>query len=331
MPRLTASVDLAVLLLVAACAGGTSPSVPASQPAVSEAPASGAPPVCETAPDPGPQVGWNAPATAPTLVPVIVNSQIACGPARFMFSFLDPDNRPVAAPDRSASVAVFDLAADPGTPVATAEGTFLWAIEGSRGVYVASIDFARAGTWGAEFRSAAAGGPEEVVRMTFSVVAAPYGLRIGDAAPAVTTPTLDEVDGDLARITTDPTPDERFYEVSVNEALAAGEPFVLAFATPRFCTSAQCGPTLDIVQALIDDHPGVRFINVEPYQLAFVDGALQPVLDANGQLQVVPAVDTWRLLTEPVVFVVGRDDRIWAIFEGILGTDELEAAITAVE
>ena len=36
-----------------------------------------------------------------------------------------------------------------------------------------------------------------------------------------------------------------FYQVSVHDALAAHKPFVLVFATPAFCTSRVCGPTLD--------------------------------------------------------------------------------------
>ena len=45
-----------------------------------------------------------------------------CGPARILFSFLDADNRPVAAPDRTASVAFYDLGKDPTTPVTTVDG-----------------------------------------------------------------------------------------------------------------------------------------------------------------------------------------------------------------
>lgn len=302
---------------------GPSPVTPTDRP-------SGAP-ACETAPDPGAVEGWGPPTTAPTIIPVPVNSQLACGENRFIFSFLDATNRPIATPDRSARVDLYDLAADPSTPVASASGTFLWAIEGTRGVYVATVTFPRAGVYGAEFTTSVGDGPEERVRMNLNVVAAPYGLRIGDPAPASDTPTAADVGGDLARLSTDQLPDARFYEVSVADALAADEPFVLVFATPKFCTSAQCGPTLDVVKPFIDAHPGVRFINVEPYELVFEDGALKADLDAAGQLQAVASVDEWRLLTEPVVFVVDRDGVIAGVFEGIIGTDELAATIALVE
>ena len=49
---------------------------------------------------------------------------------------------------------------------------------------------------------------------------------------------------------------------------------MLVFATPKFCTSAQCGPTLDKIKPFAAQYPGVTFINVEPYKLKLVDGVL---------------------------------------------------------
>ena len=84
------------------------------------------------------------------------------------------------------------------------------------------------------------------------------------------------------------------------DALAAHKPFVLVFATPKFCTSAQCGPTLDRVKPVAAAHPEVTFINVEPYELQVVDGQLQPVLDANGSLQATDVTNQWGLLDRAV-------------------------------
>ena len=70
----------------------------------------------------------------------------------------------------------------------------------------------------------------------------------------------------------------RLYETSEDAALAAKKPFVLIFATPKFCQTATCGPTLDRLKPVAAAHPELTFINVEPYQLEFTNGALQPVL-----------------------------------------------------
>jgi hypothetical protein len=117
----------------------------------------------------------------------------------------------------------------------------------------------------------------------------------------------------------------------VADAIAAHKPFVLIFATPKFCTSQQCGPTLDSIKPIAEAHPDVTFINVEPYVLEEKDGQLQPVLDANQQLQAAPATDEWGLLSEPWIFVVDGDGIVRGSFEGVVGQDELERALAEVE
>ena len=207
----------------------------------------------------------------------------------------------------------------------------MWAIEGSRGVYIASVDLTEAGLWGAEFTTAAAGEASETVRITFDVQPTGTTKRVGDKAPASKTPTLADVGGDVARISSDAAPEPAFYQTSVDTAIAEGKPFLLAFATPKFCTTGQCGPTLDRVKPLVEDYPTVAFINVEPYELAMVSGQLQPTLDAQGQLKPVQAVNEWGLLSEPFIFVVDRTGTITASFEGIVGEDELRTALDAVK
>ena len=95
---------------------------------------------------------------------------------------------------------------------------------------------------------------------------------------------------------------------------------MVVFATPAFCQSAQCGPTLDRVKAgRGQSHPNVAFINVEPYKLQFTEGRLQPVLDANNQLQPVDAVNEWKLLSEPWIFTVDSKGIVRGSFEGVVG------------
>ena len=119
------------------------------------------------------------------------------------------------------------------------------------------------------------------------------------------------------------------YETSEADALAAGKPFVLAFATPKFCVTAQCGPTLDRLKAIAAKHPDLTFINVEPYVLEpDEDGQLQPVMTGDPpNLTVVPAVEAFGLLSEPYVYVVDADGTVTAAFEIIFSDEEVEAAI----
>jgi hypothetical protein len=258
---------------------------------------------------------------------LLVSNYVACGHARILFLYLDSENNIASAPDRTASVAFFDLGRDPDKAVATAEGKFIWTIQDERGMYIADVDLPEAGTWGAEFTTEAPGSPAETVRMTFEVHDTSPTVAVGDPAPTSDTPTLDDVGGDVTQISTDTDPVPDFYSTSVADALAQHEPFVLVFATPKFCTSAQCGPTLDRLKPVAAAHPDVTFINVEPYQLQVVEGQLQPLLDANGGLQATEVTDEWGLLTEPWIFAVDRTGTVRGSYELIVSDEELDAVL----
>jgi hypothetical protein len=247
-----------------------------------------------------------------------------------MFLFVDDQNRVVSAPDRTASVAFYNLGKDPENPVTTADGTFVWTIPDERGMYVVNVNLPEAGRWGAEFTTAAAGAPPEKIRYTFDVVDSTPTVQVGDAAPASKTPTLADVGGDAAKISTDAHPDPAFYETSVADALAAHKPFILVFATPKFCVSSQCGPTLDKIKPLVAANPEVTFINVEPYQLELVDGQLQPIRDTTGNLQTAAATNDWGLTAEPWIFAIDRDGIIRKSYELIASDAEMDEAIQAI-
>ena len=143
----------------------------------------------------------------------------------------------------------------------------------------------------------------------------------GAKAIASRTPTIASTGGDFARLTTAVPPDRELLRYSVAETLAARKAFVLVFATPKFCSSRTCGPVVDVV-----DHvrrgtrsADVRFIHVEIYR------------DNDPKKGVNRWVEEWGLPSEPWVFVVGRDGRIEARFEGSVSVPELEGALRRVE
>jgi hypothetical protein len=318
--RLIATLSL-LAVLTAACSA-TSPSVAPSAGASSGA--------CATAPEPTDTSKWGPPRTAPSLVPVLVTNGIGCGQNRILMLYLDSTNRPASAPDRTVKASFYDLARDPDKVVATADGSFVWTIENDRGMYVLDVDLPEAGTWGAEFTTEAPGSAAETVRMTFDVRSELPTVKVGQPAPASKTPTAADVGGDLAKLSTDAKPDPAFYQTSVADALAAHKPFMLVFATPKFCTSQQCGPTLDHFKPIAAANPDVTFINVEPYQLKVVDGALQPVLDANNQLQATDITDQWGLLSEPWIFAVDRQGIVRGSYEVTITPAELSAILPVI-
>jgi hypothetical protein len=320
----------AVIVVAAACSRSGGSGAPSLSPS---APASVATGSCPVSPAPsGVPDGWDVGAQSPSVFPQIINpaGTVTCGSTRLMFSFLDDQNVPVAKPDRTAAVKLFDLGIDPSTAVAEAEATFIWAIEPRVGVYVADVDLPTSGQYGVEFTTTPAGGGAETIRTTMDVQPSSDVVSVGDKAPASSTPTLDQVGGDVAKISTDPKPVPAFYETSIAQAVAAKEPFVVAFATPKFCVTQQCGPTLDRLKPIAARHPDVTVINVEPYLLEDVDGQLQPVL-TDGNLTPAQATNDWHLPTEPWVFVVDRDGIVTHSFMLIFSDEELDQAMSEVE
>jgi hypothetical protein len=140
---------------------------------------------------------------------------------------------------------------------------------------------------------------------------------VGDRAIPSQTPTLRSERGNLARLTTAVPPDTALLRHSVAESLSAGIPFVVVFATPKFCSSRTCGPIVDVVDAVRRRLGGspVRFIHVEIYRNN------DPGAGFNRW------VKEWRLPTEPWTFLVGGDGRLKAKFEGSVSVDELEVAV----
>ena len=84
------------------------------------------------------------------------------------------------------------------------------------------------------------------------------------------------------------------------------------------------------IKPFVERYPSVTFINVEPYRLKLVDGALQPELDANNGLQPTEISDQWILL-EPAVFVIDREGIVRAQFDLIFSDAELTTALDAVK
>ncbi|HEY8637210.1 MAG TPA: hypothetical protein VIL81_08110 [Candidatus Limnocylindrales bacterium] len=284
---------------------------------------------CGASPNPAPTAGVSTIASGGTSVlPTIVSSELGVGPNRVLVSFLDATGtKPAGSPDRKVSVAF--KGAD-GQAIPPQPATFIWAIQSVVGVYVVHATFPTAGAWTAEFTTSAPGSPEVTIPFGFDVKARTDVLAPGDPAPSVATPTIASA-GDVSKVSTDTNPVKRFYETSEADALAAKKPFVLIFATPKFCQTSTCGPTLEKLKPVAAAHPEMTFMNVEPYLLHDDQGQLQPTLDTGGNLQAVPATLAFKLSSEPFVFVVGADGKISSTFELVFSPDEIDAAIKAVE
>ena len=282
---------------------------------------------CAPAATPAASAPPNGSAATTDIYPVMISSELIVGENRVLFSFQDASGAPIAKPNRTVEIS---FTGPNGEAVSAENGQFIWSIENAVGIFVTHATFPSAGNWMASFTTVAPGSPEQTIPFSFDVKAKASAIQKGQPAPSVDTPTLADVGGDVTKISTDASPDPAFYQTSVADALAAHKPFVLVFATPKFCQTKTCGPTLDKVKAVAAKHPDVTFINVEPYQLKVVDGALQPVLDANGQLQATDVTNEWGLLSEPWIFAVDRNGVVQGSYELTITPSELEAILPII-
>jgi hypothetical protein len=250
--------------------------------------------------------------------PVFASSEVVVGRNRFLVGLLDDNDAPVARPAIDMHIAFYDLDESASRPESETDLEFVWIRKPYQGIYAGMARFDSAGEWGAEVTLT--GAAEETLRTSFEVTRRSTTPALGAPAPSIDTPTASDVGGKLGKISTDPDPMPRLYRLSVEDALRRGKPFVVAFATPKFCVSQTCGPTVDVVEEVARDFPKMTFIHVEPYELPADPGNLQPV----------QAVMEWGLPSEPWVFVVDARGRVAAKFEGALSAGELADAVRAL-
>ncbi|HEY7563286.1 MAG TPA: hypothetical protein VH650_14025 [Gaiellaceae bacterium] len=179
-------------------------------------------------------------------------------------------------------------------------------------IYVANVDLPDAGRY---WLVAEPGGDPIQGVGAIDVREATLTPAVGAKAIPSDNPTL--ADEPASEITTADPPDTDLLRHSVADSLAAGVPFVVAFATPKYCTSRTCGPTVQTVQRVASRFASepIRFIHVEIYE------------DNDPKKGVNRWVKEWSLPTEPWVFVVDRDGVIRSKFEGSVSVAELTGAV----
>lgn len=190
-----------------------------------------------------------------------------------------------------------------------------------RGIYVVDeVDFPQAGVWVADFDARLNRyGTPPVESAAFRVAATSGAPGVGEPVPATENLTIHDVNS-FAEISTRQVERDELHNVSVAQALAVGEPFVVFFASPQFCVSAMCGPVTETLDAARVQLGGaVEFIHIEPWDLT--------AAREQGELAPAPVLTEWRLPTEPWTFVVGADGRVAKRFEGLVTVDEVVAAV----
>ena len=230
------------------------------------------------------------------------------GPQRVLVGLIGSGPNDFLGGDDQRAVLEFEAVEGEGRGEAT--GAWLSNPGVELGLYTATFTFDEPGLWQISIKGTGDNVSGALVEVGEDAVIP----GLGEPAPPSETLTGSTAD-ELEAISTDPEPDPDLYDLTVADALGNGRPSVIVFATPAFCRTAICGPTVEIIKDVAADHDDVDFVHVEPFDVA---------LARAGTLQPIDAMFEWGLATEPWVFVTDEDGIVTAALEGIISEAELE-------
>ena len=214
---------------------------------------------------------------------------------------------------RSVRVTAFDL--HTGTPVQGWSGEATSYSDYEVPYWVVYPQVPTAGYWGLGAIVTLPDGTRTQAQFTIGVTSTVSAPDIGQTPPASHNRTL-ATEPDIAKLTSDASPEPGLYQLTVADALKSGKPTVVTFATPAYCTSRLCAPMVNSVKAVYRQLKGqVNFIHIEVYK------SFNPLVYADE-------LEQWRLVSEPWTFVLDKNGKVAARLGGPVSPRELTAALT---
>ena len=303
----------------------------ASPPVRPSTPPSAAPTAAPGTPAPTPVAPSSPAPVAGDLGVLLVSSSIWSGPETpVIVTLTGPDGVPLdgSVPVTARVIGAGETPAGPDVPVVAIrpEGA-------TTASYVANVSIPSPGWWRLDLTTAdGATGSVDIEALDPGTTA-----PIGQPAPDIDTPTLDDVGGRALAITTQPAPDLRMSRTSTAEARAAGSPYVLVVDSSRFKVSPACGRALTMVRFLLDRWTDVPFIHLEPFEYQVITD--EPVLSGSladpplnkwaSALGLGDAV--WPATEMPWIFVVDGDGIVRAKYTGIVGSADVDVILSMIE
>ncbi|MDZ4719373.1 MAG: thioredoxin family protein [Roseiflexaceae bacterium] len=273
------------------------------------------------------------------VTPVFAFSEAVVGPNRLAIGLLQ-NGSPINNPEANVKVKIFDLSTNNPKPLADAKAIY-YGRGLPAGIWVVYMSFDQPGNVGVEVQAQLPGQPQPSVRRyNLEVVSTSAAPRVGQPAISAKTLTVRDVP-ELKQLTSGADPDPALYQISLDDALKGGKPTAVLFATPNFCRTATCGPSVTVLSQLQKKYGDrMQFIHTEVYRFPFGDSAkLQAESMAKAQSEnrapmpaelragLSDAMATWNLPSEPWLFLIDAKGIVVARYEGGITSEELSPAI----
>ncbi len=264
-------------------------------------------------------------AQAGPLQVVPISTQLWVGESDLILQLFDERSMPIVDPDARATLVLMGPDGTPREPLTPVVRRF---VASGRQLYLARVHLDQPGAWRADVTierdtGTRSGSADLIVRPDDGTPA------LGSLVPDVPTPTMRDARNLLRSISSDPDPVPQFYTSSVSELLAAGLPFVLVFDSNVFRPNEACGGALAIIHEIYPEFPSLAVVHAEPWVTSYQTGMLT-LEPPDGPAVLTSAAQAYGVEEPPWVFVVDRDGRLHAKLSGVVGTDELRAAMAAV-
>ena len=279
------------------------------------------------------------PAQSGQVLPAFAFSEAVAGKNRIAIGLIR-NNSPLNDPNVKVHLRFYNL--DENDPQVKFEADATYYGKGlPAAFYVAYPTFDKAGNWGVEIQVQLAGQAEpSSTKQRLEVKQSSDVPNVGQPAVSAKTLTVKDVP-DLSQISSGPNPDPAMYQISLDQALKNGKPTALLFATPAFCKTATCGPSLSVMQGLRKQYGDkVNFIHVEVYKYPFDQSVLaqeqnyqkaakenREMTEAEAFAGIAEPMVAWRLQSEPWLFLIDKQGVIAGRYEGGITKEEIGPAI----
>ena len=281
------------------------------------------------------------PSAPAAVTPVFAFTEAVVGPNRLPLGIIQ-NGSPVNDPTAVVTTTFYNLDIDKSKPIGSSTATY-YGNGLPAAVYVATFDFPVAGNYGVKIDTVIAGqSAQSNLQLTVSERA--IAPKIGDLAIAAKTLTTTSV-ADPKELSSSAVTEPSLYATSLDDALAARKPIAVLFATPGFCRTAVCGPSVTVFGELARQYGAtVTFIHSEIYRYPFGDSFKQQtevfqnamnegrnLTDAERKAGVSDAYYAWGLQSEPWLFLINSKGVIVGRFEGGLTQEELTPVLATLD